>query len=75
MILHDIEEQKLPTAEEVQKDSVNSYALILKQENEKKLKKKREMEALERKKREAAFAAELKKMTPQQRQLELLKIK
>lgn len=39
------------------------------------MKKKREMEALERKKREAAFAAELKKMTPQQRQLELLKIK
>ena len=36
----------------------------MKEENEKKMKKKREMEALERKKREAAFAAELKKMTP-----------
>lgn len=33
------------------------------------------MEALEKKKKEAAFAAELKKMTPQQRELELLKIK
>jgi len=38
--------------------------LILKEEHDRKLKKKREMEALEKKKREAAFAAELKKMTP-----------
>ena len=75
MILNDIDEYKLPTADQVQKESVNSYALILKEENERKLKKKRELEALERKKREAAFAAELKKMTPQQRELELLKIK
>lgn len=64
MILNDIDECNLPTADEVQKDSVNSYALVLKEENERKMKKKRELEALEKKKREAAFAAELKKMTP-----------
>lgn len=64
MILNDIDEYKLPTADQVQKESVNSYAQILKEENERKLKKKRELEALERKKKEAAFAAELKKMTP-----------
>ena len=42
MILYELDDEKLPTAEEVQKDSVNSYALILKEENEKKMRKKRE---------------------------------
>ena len=75
MIFNELEEEKLPSAEEVQKESVNSYALVLKAENERKLKKKKEQEALEKQKREAARAAEFKKMTPHQRQMELLKEK
>jgi hypothetical protein len=48
MILYELDDEKLPTAEEVKKEAVNSYALILKEEHDKKMRKKKELEALEK---------------------------
>jgi hypothetical protein len=45
MILTELDDVKLPTAEDVQKESINSYALLLKEENERKMRRKKELEA------------------------------